>query len=254
MCIRILSTLLLLGGVVACSENPERRSSASPGNPAADTAAVRRAAREYRVHYNTPVDLDSTSYYYQPVSVVPVEEATRSRTFSSSSYGSEYEEDTGIEGTCFNLLFFQKASLQEHALLPHGRFVISEIDTDIKPDVRWPFLFYTIIKADTNADGEQRQGDASALFVSDRSGRQLRQLTPDGTQLQRRYILPKSSLLLVEVRPDANKDTQFTYADGSYWLRFDLQTLTAPPVRQPTAAQAGALHQHMLQRQSGVGH
>ncbi|WP_226266451.1 hypothetical protein [Hymenobacter pini] len=246
--------LLLLGGLVACSENPERRPAASPSNPTADSAAVQRAAREYRVHYNTPVNLDSTGYYYQPVSVVPMDEPTQSRTLSSSSYGSEYEENNGIEGTCFNLLFFQKTSLQEHALLPHGRFVISEIDMDSKPDVRWPFLFYTIIKADTNADGEQRQDDATALFVSDRSGQQLRQLTPDGTQLQRRYILPRSSLLLVEVRPDANKDTQFTYADGSYWLRFDLHTLTTPAVRQPTAAQAGTLQQQMLKRQSSIGH
>ncbi|RSK36257.1 hypothetical protein [Hymenobacter metallilatus] len=252
--LRVLGALSMLSGLWACSESPNRGVPATSGQAAADTAAVRQAALTYRIHYNTPVNLDSTAFYYQPVSVVPLEQATRSRILSSSSYESDYERGNGIEGTCFNLLFFQKSTLQEYALLPHSRFVISEIDTDLKPDTRWPFLFYTIIKADFNADGDQDENDASALFASDRSGRQLRQLTPDNTQLKNRLILPNSSLLLVEVRPDLNKDRKFTAADGSYWLRFNLQNLAAAPVRQPAAARAATLQQQMLQRQSSITH
>ena len=174
----------------------------------------------------------------------------RSRILSSSSYGSDSEVSPGIEGTCYNLLFSRKSAVQEQLLLPHGRFVITEIDAEKKPGIRWPYLFYTIIKADTNADGDQDGEDASALFVSDRNGRQLRQLTPDGTRLESRLLLPKTSLLLAEVRPDVNRDGNFTHADDTYRLRFDLANLAAAPVRQPAPALANALHQQMLLRQS----
>ncbi|UOG76192.1 hypothetical protein MTX78_06240 [Hymenobacter tibetensis] len=250
---RLLVALTLLGSLVACSESPTRRSAAVSATAPPDTAAVRKAAREFRVEYNQPQNLDSTDFYYQPVSVVPLEEerSTGSKLLSSSSYDSEYDtRPNDIEGTCYNLLFFQKSTLQEHALFPHGRFVVTEIDTDSKPDARWPYLFYTVIKADTNADGRQDEKDASALYVSDRSGRQLRQLTPDGTHLESRTLLPKTSLLLVEVRPDVNHDREFTHADGTYWLRFDLSSLDAAPVQQPIATAASALQQQMLRRQS----
>lgn len=254
---RFSATLILLGSLAACSESPTQRpaptatSHSQPATP--DTAAVRKAAREFRVQYNQPQDLDSTDFYYQPISVVPLEAERSSRTklLSSSSYESEYEtHPNSIEGICYNLLFFQKSTLQEHALFPHGRFVFTEIDAGKKPDVRWPYLFYTVIKADTNADGKQNDKDASALFVSDRGGQQLRQLTPNGTRLASRLILPKTSILLVEVQPDTDKDRAFTHADGTYWLRFNLANMGAAPVRQPTPTQADALHQQMLERQS----
>jgi hypothetical protein len=244
---RLLSIFLLCGGVLACSEGPARRSVPANATIAPDTAAVRKAAQEYRVHYNVPVALDSTDFYYQAVSVVPSEPV--SRLLASGSYESDYEE-SNIEGTCYNLLFFRKSTLEEYALLPHGRFVITEIDIDREPAVRWPFLFYTIIKNDSNADGLQDDEDASALFISDRGGRQLRQLTPDGTQLKRRQLVAKTSLLLVEVRPDTNKDHKFTPADGSYWLRLDLRDLESAPVRQPAPTLSKALRQQMIERQS----
>lgn len=243
---------LLLSGLAACSSDPANRPAAPAGTLATpDTAAVRQAAQQYRVYYNLPVDLDSTDFYYQPISVVPLEES-RSSKVSSSSYNGDYDSDGkgSIRGTCYNLLFLHKATPEERTLLPHSRFVITEIDDAKKPDVRWPYLFYTILKADTNADGHQDQDDASALFMSDRSGQQLRQLTPDGTHLESRQLLPKTFLLLVEVRPDSNRDGKFSSADGSYWLRFDLRDLRVPALRQPTAALAETLHQQMLDRQS----
>ncbi|SNR82165.1 hypothetical protein [Hymenobacter mucosus] len=248
---RSTAILILVSSLGACSESSTQRPAATSAKAPPDTAAVRKAAREYRVHYNAPVSLDSTDFYYQPISVVPLDQTVRSRILSSSSYGSEYDEtSSNIEGTCYNVLFFQKSTLQEHALLSHGRFVISEIDTYIKPDARWPYLFYTIIKADTNADGSQNEEDASALFTSDRSGQQLHQLTPDGTHLENRLILPKTNVLLVEVKPDVNQDREFTHADGTYWLRFDLRNLATPPQRQPAASLTKQLQQQMLDRQS----
>lgn len=248
-----LFALLALGTLAACSpDGPGRPAAANPvaaGAPP-DTVALRQAAQKFRVHYNSPVDLDSTGFYYVPVSVVAQEKAGRSKVFSSGSYEGYGEQSGSIEGTCYNVLFFDKETGQQRALLPHGRFVLAEIDTGHKPDSRWPYLFYSLIKADTNRDGEQGADDASALFVSDRSGQQLRQLTPDGTQLGSRLILPRTSLLLVEVRPDADRDGKFTHADGPYWLRFDLRNLRTPPVRQPSFALAEALQQQMLHRQS----
>jgi len=247
----IVITSLFLPLTWACSSNTKPIEHATVTTPSpVDTIAVRKARQQFRVHYNTPVDLDSTDFYYQPISVVTQEQQSKSRTFSSGSYESDADEHYGIEGTCYNVLFFQKSTLSEHELLPHGRFVITHIDDAKKPDVRWPYIFYTITKADTNADGEQDNDDATALFVSDRSGHQLRQLTPDGTHLEGKMIIAKNSLMLVEVRPDVNHDHDFTHTDGTYWLRFNLSKLTSPPVRQPTASRTETLQAQMLERQS----
>jgi hypothetical protein len=248
--LRSAALVASLAFLAACSDAPANRPAASSATKAApDTAAVRKAAQEFRVHYNQPVNLDSTDFYYQPISVVLKDGGIRSRTFSSDSYESG-SGSSGIEGTCYNLVFFQKSTLAEHLLLPHSRFVISDIDVATKPDARWPYLFYTIIKADTNGDGQQDGEDASAFHISDRSGRQLHQLTPDGTELAGWHILPDTNILLVEVRPDVNKDQKFTHADGTYWLRFNLQNLRTAPAQQPTAPLSQQLHQQMLDRQS----
>lgn len=250
--LRLLSAALVFSGLISCSEAPTNRT-ASPATTAAppDTAAINAAARQFRVHYNPPIDLDSTDFYFQPVSVVEVDPRRGIAKSFSSSYEEGSDNSTFAEGTCYNLIFFRKSTpVEQHPLLAHSRFVITEVSTEKKPAVRWPFLFYTIIKADTDADGLQNDDDASSLFVSDRSGRQLRQLTPDGTRLERRVFLPKTSLVLVEVRPDADRNHRFSYADGTYWLRFDLANLAAPPVRQPGPALADTLRQQMLNRQS----
>ncbi|MBT9394274.1 hypothetical protein KLP40_13970 [Hymenobacter sp. NST-14] len=249
---RFLPAAVVAATFVACSPDgtsPPATAPASQTRP--DSAALHRAAQQFRVHYNSPVNLDSTSFYYVPVSVVPQEKADRSRVLSSS-FDSYDEQSDGIEGTCYNVLFFQKETGQQHALLPHGRFTVQEIDAAPEPGARWPYVFYRIIKADTNHDGSQDTDDASALFVSDRSGRHVRQLTPDDAQLGNRLILPKTSLLLVQVRPDTNHDGQFTHADGPYWLRFNLRDLRTPPVRQPDPALTEAMQQQMLLRQSRV--
>lgn len=248
--LRSAALVASLACMAACSDNSPSRSPASANSTATpDTAAVRKVAKEFRVHYNQPVDLDSTDGYFLPISVVPLDGPNRSRKFSSGSYESD-SDPNGIEGTCYNLVFLQKSTLAEHLLLPDSRFIITDIDTNKKPDARWPYLFYTIIKADTNNDGEQNNEDASALYVSDRSGRQLHQLTPDGADLVGWRILPKTNVLLAEVRPDGNKDREFTYADGTYWLRFNLLNLNEVPSQQPTSPLAKQLQQQMLDRQT----
>lgn len=244
---------LMLGMLAACSPDGAPTILTATDSPAAgaapDTAVLRQLAQQFRVHYNAPVNLDSSAFYYVPVSVVPLETRSRDKLFSSSSYDG-YESSSGnITGTCYNVLFFEKETGQQRALLPHSRFVLLEIDDANEPDTPWPYLFYNLIKADTNHDGKQNTDDASCLFVSDRAGRQLRQLTPDNTQLGSRYIIPKTNVLLVEVRPDTDHNGQFADADAPYWLRFNLRDLSQPPVRHPNANLTDDMQQQMLRRQ-----
>ena len=132
-----LPAILALGILAACSpDGPGRPTAANPvaAGAAPDTIALRQAAQKFRVHYNSPADLDSTGFYYVPVSVVAQEQGGRSKMFSSGSYEGYGEQPGNIEGTCYNVLFFDKETGQQRALLPHGRFVLAEIDTDRKPD------------------------------------------------------------------------------------------------------------------------
>ncbi|GAA4369958.1 hypothetical protein GCM10023185_44070 [Hymenobacter saemangeumensis] len=200
--------------------------------PAAERAAkereaVARIARTSHVAYGAPVDADSAgTYFYQP--------ATMQSAEGESGFESGYSKDYH-NPPCFNLVFFHKQTGQAHLLLPHGRYLLAGVNSHEGRALpqRYPYLFYDIVKADTNHDGRLNHNDLHSLFVSDKAGRQLRQLTPDSLGLRGWRFFPNGSPgLLVELaRPvkagdhagELNQDSPNT------WLRFDLANLQAPP-------------------------
>lgn len=243
-CLRA-ALLGLLAATTSCSEAPRTAPPVAPG-AAPDTATVRKVAARYQVSIGEPTPIDSSALYYQPVGVGI---KNRSREYSG---GSTFSSDSGYEGPgqVYNLLFTSLPDHTTHLLFPHGRFLISEVNTDAQPASRYPYLFCKVVEQDTDYDGQLSEADASALYVADRAGYHARRLTQATAQVQQWLVLPNSPTLLVRLRHDTNHDREFDEEDADHWLRYDLRNLTAAPVPHPTTSVQEQLKQQMIEFKS----
>ncbi|MBC6610883.1 hypothetical protein H8B15_08105 [Hymenobacter sp. BT507] len=247
-----LFTCLLLGGLAtACSPDQQKKpaaTSASQTPPIPDSLTIRQAAQTYRVQYAAPVPLDSGRYVYQPIMAVKTGRQERPlidiKGDAPTSYASTNYDSA--RGPVFNLLFYHLPTGRTHLLLDNGGYRIEKVIT-----TSYPHLFYQMITADRNGDGELTSADGRILFISNRAGEQLHQLTPDSTRLESWQLIPNTKMLLAELRYDSDRNGQFDDTDKTYWLRYPLNAQQPPttPVFVPDSL-AQVVRQQMLYRQS----
>ena len=251
------AALLLLGALAggACSSNTKQATApaagaAAPARP--DSVAIRRTAQAFRVQYQPPQVIDSSQYLYQPLMVVQlpndrplitIEDGLRTSAQAATNYDS-------ARGPVFNLLFYHLPTGRTHLLFPSGEFRIERVDANHRPVRRWPYIFYQIIPADRNQDGELTPADGRVLFVSDKAGEQLRQLTPDSARLERWQLVTGTDLLLAELRYDSDRNGKFNDADANYWLRCNLRAPQAAATLFAPDSIEYDVQQQMLRRQS----
>ena len=159
---------------------------------------------------------------YSDYLIIPVgfDTKDRARKFSSSSY---YENPFLIT----NLIFYHKFNDATHLLL-NQTAIINQFEyllppgfpNQLKPlpsgqpqpnvpgteQLEPEYLFYKIIPQDTNEDGTLNGNDAILGYLSDLSGKNLQQITPEKTQLQNWEYLPQQQLILLKIKRDSHKD------------------------------------------------
>jgi len=247
-----LFACLLLGALAAsCSSDQQKKSggtSAAQTPTVPDSLTIRQAAQTYRVQYAAPVPLDSGRYVYQPIMAVKTGRQERPLIDMKGDVPASYASTNydSARGPVFNLLFYHLPTGRTHLLLDNGGYRIEKVIT-----ANYPNLFYQIITADRNNDGELTSTDGRILFISKRNGEDLHQLTPDSTRLESWQLIPNTRLLLAELRYDSNRNGQFDEEDRTYWLRYPLnaQQSPTPPVFVSDSL-AQVVRQQMLYRQS----
>jgi len=255
--LRVLpAALLLLGAVVgACSSN-SKQTSAPTADPAArarpDSLAIQRTAQSFRVQYQPPKPIDSTQYLYQPLMVVQLPSNRpliniKDGLSTSSQSATNYDS---ARGPVFNLLFYHVPTGRTHLLFSNGEFRIEEVDANRMPVRQWPYIFYQVIPADHNQDGELTPADGRVLFVSNKAGEELHQLTPDSARVERWQLVTGTSLLLAELRYDSDRNGQFSDADANYWVRCDLRDPQKAAALFASDSIEYEVQQQMLRRQS----
>lgn len=85
------------------------------------------------------------------------------------------------------------------------------------------YLYYNIIKDDYNNDGLFNNDDPSFLFISERSGANLKQISPDNLDLISWELLPKTNKLILQCLEDSNKDKKFDNEDVIITYIYDLE-------------------------------
>ncbi len=84
-------------------------------------------------------------------------------------------------------------------------------------------LYYSVVSLDYNKDRALNPKDPTYLFVSDRAGRNFRQISPDGYDVTTWRSLPGTGKILLMGRKDDNGDSRFNSDDETIPMVFDLR-------------------------------
>lgn len=124
-------------------------------------------------------------------------------------YGSSYK---GNDYQFFNLLFYNVKRDTSYLLFNQERAIINRVFANVnnQGESASKHIFYVIRDKDYNLDGKLNGKDSNHLFVSNKDGSGLVQLTPNNSQLLNWTIVKKSNIIIAEVLMDANDDKKFT--------------------------------------------
>ncbi|WP_138501078.1 hypothetical protein [Nostoc sp. PA-18-2419] len=124
----------------------------------------------------------------------------------------------------YNMIFYRKQDGETHLLLDKkaiiNSFDLLEVKAANKPITRvW---LYRIIDQDTNADRKLNTEDAIIGYISDLSGKNLQQITPNNTKIINWVVVPGQNAIFLKILKDSNNDKKFTEEDKTNFVRVNL--------------------------------
>ncbi len=177
--------------------------------------------------YGDYMDLDSTDYLLIPLGMKTLEsqENRGLRSKSSDEYNTEeignyrsfkYNFYSLDFGNCNNIIFYNKKNDSTHLLLQKpaiiSQFYFPYYDKDYTGKKFW-FILLGVRENDSNADGYLNSEDAERVYITDLTGTNMVQITPDNTQLIDWHIDIATNNILMKVRYDSNNDQKFNSFD-----------------------------------------
>ncbi|MBD2690929.1 hypothetical protein [Anabaena catenula] len=124
----------------------------------------------------------------------------------------------------YNMIFYHKKTGENHLLLNKkaiiNSFDLLEIKSAGKPTTR--FWLYQIIDQDTNKDDQINNQDAIIGYISDLSGKNLQQITPNNTKIVNSVVVASQNAIFLKIIKDSNQDKQFTEVDQTNFIRVNL--------------------------------
>jgi hypothetical protein len=205
-------TILALSTLSGCTRSHKK----SVAEMTRDTTS--RTTNINVVEYETPQTIDSSKYVIYPL----LKEKSTEEEYGSSS--------SGRSATYWNLVFYSPETKEYH-LLDSNRMIIhsynagSSSDGDhngAKAGAADRFLYYTISITDFNHDGKLDDDDPEYLFISDKSGRNFKQVSPDNFNVIEWRIVPGTGKLIIQTRNDSNRDGKFDDDDEQVAFVYDL--------------------------------
>ncbi|BAY10511.1 hypothetical protein [Calothrix sp. NIES-2098] len=124
----------------------------------------------------------------------------------------------------YNFIFYHKQDGTTHLLL-NKKAIINSFDflenklVGKTPTRLW---LYKILEQDTNADKKINFEDAIVGYISDLSGKNLVQVTPNNTQILNWVIVPSQNALFLKIIKDSDNDKKFTERDKTNFMRVNL--------------------------------
>ncbi|MEH2070581.1 MAG: hypothetical protein V7K47_20870 [Nostoc sp.] len=124
----------------------------------------------------------------------------------------------------YNIIFYRKLNGETHLLLNKkaiiNSFDLLEVKAADKAITRvW---LYRIVDQDTNADRKLNTEDAIIGYISDLSGKNLQQITPNNTKIINWVVVTGQNAIFIKIIKDSNNDKKFTEEDKTNFVRVNL--------------------------------
>ncbi len=168
--------------------------------------------------YGDLIVKEQSDYLMIPVNfAAPNQEQDKSLEFSRS-YERNYNK-------LHNIIFYHKQDGESHLLLNKkaiiNSFDLLEVKTTDKPPTRvW---LYRILDEDTNQDQKVNNEDAIIGYISDLSGKNLQQITPNNTKIINWVVVPSQNAIFLKVIKDSDNNKKFTTEDKTNFIRVNLE-------------------------------
>lgn len=147
---------------------------------------------------------------------------------------AEQNEEKGIDlklsrsyernNQLYNIIFYQKQDGEAHLLLNKKAIITSfdllEVKAANKPTTR--FWLYRIVDQDTNTDKKLSSEDATIGYLSDLSGKNLQQVTPNNTRIISWVVVPSQNAIFLKIIKDSDNNKKFTAEDKTNFVRVNL--------------------------------
>ena len=169
--------------------------------------------------YGDLIIKQETEYLMIPVSIFP--DVNQGGNNKGSLYSGSLSRSSRDRKNIYNLIFYSKKDASTNTLLDK-KAIIKSFDLIEKKTIGQPvkrFWLYRIIEEDTNKDKKLDYRDATIGYLSDLSGRNLQQITPDNTQLNDWNIVQSTGAIFLEITKDTDNDKKY---DTKSYIRVNL--------------------------------
>ena len=166
-------------------------------------------------------EIDTTGIFMFPLRMGETKSRSESYGYKDMPYNNYW-----------NIIFYNSKSKEYH-LLSKQKMLISNYVTGFENDYErkynWSnkYIFYTIRIQDFNKDSLLTQKDPEYLFVSDKEGNNLRQVSPSNYDLNR-WEMTQSEIIILSATKDSNPNRIFDKEDEISIFQVDLKSNEPP--------------------------
>ncbi|BAZ49011.1 hypothetical protein NIES4103_16220 [Nostoc sp. NIES-4103] len=205
-----ISTAIIIAGLCLSCESPTLRKTEQ-------VKATENQNTEPNVDYGELIIKEKSDYLMIPVYVTDHNQNQEDKLNFSRSYEKANKP-------LYNIIFYHKQDGISHLLLNKkaiiNSFDLLETKTSNKPPTR--FWLYKIIDQDTNQDKKLNSEDAVIGYLSDLSGKNLQQITPNNSQIINWVVVASQNAIFIKIIKDSNNDQKFTEKDKTNFIRVNL--------------------------------
>jgi hypothetical protein len=183
------------------------------------------AASDPRIKLNLQIskleEIDSSGILMFPLAMGETEKRGKSDYYKEVPYNMYW-----------NIIFYNSVNGQSHLLSDTMKLLVNDFGYN-NPAQRDKLkskskLFFNLTVKDNNEDGLLNGDDPNYLFVTNKQGKNLKQVSPAGCDFFDWYVVENSDLIIMLVRVDSNKDQKFDEEDEKAAYRFDLTVDSIP--------------------------
>ena len=193
----------------ACSESPKDGLTTQKTEPNIESENSKYETINLLV--NNPIVLDSSDWVLYPLTLEELEETEMG--FKSSSYSRQH--------AYWNISFYNSRTKETRLLSDSLKMLINSISpknnviiqSEIRKKENEGLIYYSITTKDFNLDGKLNSDDPKYLFISEPSGQDFKQVSPDNFDLLNWQTIRESNKILIQARKDLNNDKEFDSDD-----------------------------------------
>lgn len=213
--------VLALSLAIACSEKNNQQHATLPEDSVQDTLAVLNDPKMHlNIQTNSFTEIDSSGILMFPLSVGETEREGERLLYKQMPNNGHW-----------NIIFYNSLTGEYH-LLSERKMLIENYNFKYQSHYKEKFInrgnhiFYSIRTDDYNKDNKLTEQDPQYLFISDKFGKNFRQISPTNHTIKNWEFIQSSNKVIMIVGKDSNNNKQFDNSDETATFEIDLENGT----------------------------